>query len=384
VRLPTASKVALATACTFSWSTRAPRVPFEPMSAASAKGNNVHSACERLVRGEAVDFAALTADEVALVRGAEAFMAERLYGDTTLRAEVPLAYDVETGAGRELPGGGHRAYDTRRRTEIVGTTDVLGENLILDWKTGTYARGTRAEDSWQLRVLALSAARAYGWREVVVGYVHLDAGDFYLDRATLGPWELDETADELARVYAEIEADTMAPKPGAHCHEGWCPIRSACPATKAALVQIDADAASFIPTGFQVANDDDAKRARVVLKLVDEASKRLDESLKAYVRRVGHIDLGGGRVYGIKEQSRDTVTLTRDAADVLVAAGAAEALEISTSKAAIQRALAATKTKRGEAKRATDGVVETLREMGCVRTSTFERLEEFDLKKETA
>jgi len=383
VKLPTASKVGLALACSFSWSPRAPRAPREAMSAAADKGNAVHEVCERLVRGQAVAWDRLPAEIAALARGAERFLADHPL--ELPRAEVPLAYDVATGVGREMPAGGHRAYADAKSTEIVGTADVFAVGVVLDWKTGRGARETSAADGWQLRVLALAAARAYGWRQVQVGYVHLEPGDYQADIATLGAWELDETADELSRIHEEIRAGEQQPQPGPHCGDSWCPIRSVCPTTAAALAKIDASVAAFVPSSFEVANDDDAKRARVCLKLVDEARNQLESNLKSYVRRVGHIDLGNGRAYGVREQARDTVSLTRDAAEVLIEAGAAEALEMSTSKAAIQRALATTRTGRGEAKRATDKVVATLREMGCVRTTTFERLEEFDnTKKESA
>lgn len=353
------------------------------MSPAADKGNAVHAVAETLVRGESVDWPSLDAEVAALARGAEAFLASRSFGG--LRAEIPLAYDVESRVGREMPGGKHRAYTTAKPTEIVGTTDILAHGIILDWKTGRGVRSEEAVESPQLRTLALAASKAFGWREVLIGYVHLEPGDFYLDAETIGAWELDEHADLLTRIHVQIKRGDQVPQPGPHCYDSWCPIRSVCPVTTASLVKIDAAVASFVPANFEIANDANALKARVFLKLVDEARGQIESNLKTYVRRVGAIDLGNGKSYGVREQSRDTVSLTKDAADVLVDAGAADALEMSTSKAAIERAFAVTKTKRGEAKRATAAVVEQLREMGCVRTTTFERLEEFPTpEKESA
>lgn len=383
MRLPTASKVQLASQCSYPWSPHAPRVPREAMSPAADKGNAVHAVAESLVRGEAVDWPSLDAEVAALARGAEAFLASRPL--VNARAEIPLAYDVTTRTGREMPGGKHRAYTSARPTEIVGTTDILARGAILDWKTGRGVRSEEAVESPQLRTLALAASRAFGWKEVLVGYVHLEPGDFIVDAETLGSWELDEHADVLARIHAQIVRGDQAPQPGPHCYDSWCPIRSVCPMTTAAMVKIDAAVSSFIPANFEIANDADALKARICLKLVDEARGKVETNLKDYVRRVGSIDLGNGKSYGVREQSRDTVSLSQAAAEVLIEAGAADALEMSTSKAAIERAFAVTKTKRGEAKRATHQVVEQLREMGCVRSTVFEKLEEFpNPKKESA
>lgn len=381
MRLPTASKIALASSCSFSWSAQAPRAPREAFSAAADKGNAVHAVAEALVRGEAVEWATLDPEVAALSRGAEAFLRDHAHENR--RAEVPLAYDVETGKAREMPGGKHRAYSTARASEVVGTTDILATATILDWKTGRGVRSERAGESPQLRTLALAAARAFGWREVQVGYIHLEQGDYLADLETLGAWELDEHADLLARIHDEIKTGGQVPRPGPHCHDGWCPIRSVCPATTAALAKIDAAAAAFVPASFVVANDDDARRARVCLKLVDDARGSLERSLKDYLRQAGPLDLGNGKAYGVREATRETVELTQDGAQLVIDAGAGDALEFGTSAEAIGRALAVTMTARGEATRAKKALIERLREVGCVRSTSYERFEEFN-KKESA
>ena len=149
------------------------------------------------------------------------------------------------------------------------------------------------------------------------------------------------------------------------------------------MAKIDAAAAAFVPASFVVANDDDARRARVCLKLVDDARGSLERSLKDYLRQAGPLDLGNGKVYGVREATRETVALTQDGAQLVIDAGAGDALEFGTSAEAIGRALAVTMTARGEATRAKKALIERLREVGCVRSTSYERFEEFT-KKESA
>lgn len=384
IRLPSASKAGLALACQFSFSSHAPRVPWEPSSPAAEHGNAVHALGEAIVEGREVECSA----EVEPYRAPLAEASESLRREGwRLSAEVPIAYDPRARSARVLrKGGGHRAYSDVRASEMPGTADVVGGKpgrlIIADFKTGRGAREHSAIETVQMRVLAVAFAAAYKLDSAEVALIHVEPGDYRIDRCELFAWDLEESADQLAALMDVVDP---VPQPGAHCTSMWCPIRAVCPATIAAVERINGEAARAFPSGMlEVDDDDKAKAARVALKLYDERSEALRRSLHDYVRHRGPIDMGDGTRYGLTVQERERVSLDVDAARLLADHGAADAIEYRTSKEAIKRALAARYPGRGKSTQRFRDLLEELRGRGSVSTSTFERFDTFknDTKNE--
>jgi hypothetical protein len=282
-----------------------------------------------------------------------------------------------TAAARALVKGGHRAYGDVRSHEIAGTSDIVGVKpgkvLIVDVKTGRGAKEHAAVDTEQLRVLALGFCAIYGADSADVGLLHVEAGDYYLDRGELFPWDLEEFAEALRALAATVDP---VPVPGPHCTNLWCSIRAVCPATVAALQRIDAEAARAFPDAMLVVDSEEkARAARVALRLYDEAAARLKTSLHDFVRHRGAIDLGDGTRYALTVQERERIDLDADAVRKLADHGAIAAVEYRTSKEAIKRALAAQYPGRGNATKRLRSLLEELRADGHVSSSTFERFD---------
>jgi hypothetical protein len=151
------------------------------------------------------------------------------------------------------------------------------------------------------------------------------------------------------------------------------------------MAAISTEAAAMLPPNMlAVENDEQAKKARVALKLYDEVAKRLKDSLHEYVKSHGAVEIADGVFYGLVEQSREAIDLSvPGAADAVREVAGLEAIEMSTSKAAIERSTMAAQEKRGEGAAKARALYDRLREMGAVRTSSFARTEEFT-KKEIA
>lgn len=396
MRLPTASKIGLATACSFAWSPHAPRWPKYEQSAAADLGNAVHAVAESIMGGDG--HPAVVAETAAYVAPIIAAREELLRRVGTLDAaapyahvEAPIAFDCVSGRARELPAVAHRDYSAARPTEIVGTADavLVGQSVIVaDWKTGRGARDTRTKDTWQTLFLGLAFARSRGLDTITIALVHLEPGDYWIDWHTLDAFDLDDIEDTIRAMYAELSAAQQTPKPGPHCSSQWCPIRASCPATSATLARVNADAARFLPAVNDITSPEEAARVRVGLKLVDEAAKAWKVKLEEYLRTNGAVPIGDGKYLGIVEQSRDTVAITHEHAEslrkLLGEEIALEAIEVKTSRSAIEEACKARQAKRGDGARQAEQAMQMLRERGAVRTSTFTKIDEFTKKDDAA
>jgi hypothetical protein len=369
IRLPTMSKTGLSLLCQFWLSQHAPRMPWEPSSPAAEHGNNVHALGEAVLEGRQIECSAeVEPYREPLARAINSLRAE----GWTLAAEVPVAYAPATGAARALKKGGHRAYADVKAHELAGTADIVGVKpgavLVVDTKTGRGAKQHAAVDTDQLRALAVAFASIYGADCADVALLHVEPGGYELDRGTLYSWDLEEMADALRRLAATVDPQ---PKPGPHCTSQWCPIRTVCPATKAALERINVTAARAFPEGLMVVDSDDkARSARIAIKLAEESVKALKSNLAAYVRRYGSIDLGDGSRYVHRECVREDVKVTREHLPILEELGIASAAEVSVTKEAIARAVGASVSSKK-----TKAIVDALRERGLTKTSKFDRFE---------
>jgi Holliday junction resolvase-like predicted endonuclease len=387
VRLPTASKLDLARACSFWLSPHAPKAPPYVESEHAALGNEVHAMVEAAIKG-----ADYTPSSVGLVYSVSVSNYVNLHLPAGERySEIAMAWDCETRTARLLPSNGQRDYTQRRANEIVGTADVVvvdGSRVVVsDVKTGRGAREEAARNSGQLRFLALCAARVFGATDIEIELYHMDQDSdrSYPDRHTLDPFDLFDIEDEIDAIYREVKGGAQVPRSGPHCYGKWCPIAATCPATMAMLARIDEEAASGLPMVPTIENDEQARRVRIGLKMVEEHIEAKvaawKTALQEYVSRNGAVELGNGKWYGAHEKSRDVVSISHEHIDLLKRLmgddAMSAAVEVKTSKSAIEKALKERQTKRGEGVAKARQLYEALRQDGAMRRSTFVVFEDF-------
>lgn len=300
---------------------------------------------------------------------------------TWRKTELALAYDVGTGKGRVLPMADHRDYSAKGPLEFVGTADVVflrdGLLTVDDYKSGRPENVEVAETNTQMALLGLAAARAYGVDRVRVRLLFVSEDGVEVDEAIFDELDLSEMASRLSGLVAKLKGPSV-PVPGAHCK--WCPIQVACPATQAAMATVARASLPMFPMSVDIESKEHAAYLRHRLKAVREASDAVENALKAYIADKGPIPAGEGKLYGIKEVKRETLDLAAPKAyGVLVKhlgqEKADEACELSTTKSAIHAALAG--GKRGEGAKKEAALFEELRAIGAVRTSTYQRLDEY-------
>jgi len=386
--LPSASKLALAIACQYAW-TSGVRWPKRETSPHADFGTAVHAAGERRVNGEPVDLDAIAAEfgvtdvrRFRAVAGNLLAWIDETRADTRGAAEVAFAYHVADGTARVMTKAHARDYSDARPGELFGTADLIlrdGDRLVVvDFKTGAKAKEKGAADTFQMRFLGLAAARCYEAAEVDIVLLHVDEGGAYPDGATLTAWDLDDTADELRSLAASLAAPSV-PRPGPHCTGMYCPIVSECPATKAAMAAVDKAAALRFPMSVEIASAEHAADVRVRLKMVREACDAIDGAVKDWIRANGPVPVGDGRFYGIVQcDGRESVDLGAPEALAVfrreMGDKAEAALDVSTSKAAIERAVG-----RKDAR----AVLAALRDVGAVRKGApYVKFEEFEKKDE--
>lgn len=240
-------------------------------------------------------------------------------GSLWWHAEVPVAFDLETGDGRFLPSSGHRDYSAARASEIPGTTDVFALERehdalhVIDWKTGHPDYLDPADDSKQLVALALGLARnpeIAPVRVVFVYMVHVAPDGVRVDRATLEDLDLDAAEADLRDIVAGI-ADERAPRPGPHCR--YCPARAGCPETERSLVpfveETPASAIASILRGEELTVERIALAHRA-LPMIEELAKKARDRIKEHARSLGgRIPLGNGKALKLIPMRREGLSM---------------------------------------------------------------------------
>lgn len=340
-----------------------------------AFGNAGHKVSELAIAAEAIDI-----EKIAAEHGLSAAAAKRLdrlsdhifdrigsliRDGWALWAEVPFAYDAISGKARILASRGHRDYMAAAPTEFASTADIVavrrGEVRVEDWKTGRKRRYDGV--SWQLRCGGLALARLVGADSVGVSMLYVDEDGVFDDAAELDCWALDETSAALRSLWHRIQEGPVPPVPGAYCAEHFCRGLGHCAATRAALAEMRDSAA------VRIASLEDAARVWAMLSAAEGALKAAKAQIRDMAAKSGGIPLQNGRRLVVVQQERESIRLDEDSAAMVREAGAADALELSTTKAALERTLA---------KPAARQLVARLRDAGAVRVSRYEIVKETD------
>ena len=227
MRLPTASAIDTAMECLGSCVLR--RADAEGEYAAT--GTEIHAYLQhaRADKGKAL---AMIEDPGTRER-CEAIDLSRIPAGAS--SEVALAWDLATDKGEMLALAGRRMYPAGE--VYCGTADLVGRLpdgavWIGDFKSGT---AMAACDSWQLKTLALMAARAVGADRAEVDMITVGYdGKLRADHHALDGFDLDEVAAKLRDLAARIKSADPATVPlhsGAHCR--YCRALRCCPAQTA-------------------------------------------------------------------------------------------------------------------------------------------------------
>ena len=276
--------------------------------------------------------------------------------------EVSLAFDIDTGKGRELGRNLGRNY-AKGPSEIVVTTDVLaltadGDGVYVgDFKSG-HTRVTAAKRNPQLLAGAVAACRAYGRTRATVSVIYLrEDGSPYYDQAELDALDIDAAAAELidlgnrARDAARAFQDNgTVPRLhiGSHCK--YCPALVSCPAQAAIVKRMAAEPEQVVNDLKRMLTPETAAAAYERAKAIRNVLHLFDEALYAYAEQ-NPILLKDGRVLGPTESTRESVdgAIARKVLTELHGPDIGDsACTFASSKAAVKRALGVIATERGE------------------------------------
>lgn len=372
--LPSASKIELALSCQHPWTSGA-SWPKDGGNQYLDFGNACHDTMEGYVRGDVVDLDAiadarsLTVTDRRRLYNVAHQIRQRIDGLTSagwmLFPEVAVAFHVASGTGRIMRKAHHRDYSDARPGELTGTLDVIGirrgEVFTGDLKTGRWK--SRDGMSWQLRFGAVAVASILGADEIAAALWYVDEDGMRDDDGVLDCFDLAETAAALKDLWTRLTGGPTPPVPGPWCCDNYCALLGRCAATRAALAEVRTSAVVRINT------PEDAARVWEMLPHAEAAVKAAKEQIKAMAARGETISLSSGKRLAVVEQCRESLQCTPEAVSYIELAGAMGAVEHSTSKAAIERALP-----KPEAK----NLIETLRKIGAVRESRFTVVKEIE------
>lgn len=230
-------------------------------------------------------------------------------------AEVALALDVSTGGARVLGKGLNRGYlSLIQPEEIPGTADVVRVEpdsvFVADYKTGRNVH--RASESWQMKMLGLMAARAFGRDVAVVQIIHLDVdGSVHKNMEIFDEWDLQEIMSKVVAAVKKIRSLRETGVTIGDVVEGpwcrYCPSFRSCPAKVSLLNHLvattDEELAGQAKAHLTESNAGQAYEMwRRMKRVVDEVGA----AIHAYAES-SPIDLGEGKVYGPRETARESL-----------------------------------------------------------------------------
>lgn len=357
MRLPSASALDRAFACIGS--VTLPTVS-EPAGDDAERGLALHKYVEVARRdGRDAALAMMAADEETL---AEAKAIDLAAIPDGAESEVAFGLDVETGEAVRYSLSSERAYPLDGK--LHGTADLVGrrgaEVVIIDLKTGRPT--VSAADSWQLRFLALAAARWSGLSRARASlFVLDDKGGWRQDWAFWDEFDLAGFADELAALVARaLSDDEPRLATGSHCKH--CPALLRCPA-QTAIVRALVPSLTEITERLELLSPQEQGRAYTHMKLAEELMERAKDAFRL-LAATGDIPLPDGRTLRTVESHRSSA-----------AKGAAEYI---AKTAGVDVLAAAASVKLGSLP---DEVLASLESAGLVNTTTVVQVRPVGKKK---
>ncbi|HNU82337.1 MAG TPA: DUF2800 domain-containing protein [Thermoanaerobaculia bacterium] len=281
------------------------------------------------------------------------------------RQEVAFAYDLETGAARELGAGLQRDYSSRTPSEIVGTADVVLRDLVEVWDYKFEAFESRCPPpakNPQLLFLALAACRTRGVDSAIVGLIHIAPdGTHWTEHADLDAFDLDTFEWELKKIRKKVldaaavveRGLTPQVSQGPWCR--YCPATPHCPAILGLLraaaglpEEVLALRSSGLPETAESLHaalrngTPDQWRAAYERMRQHEAAVKIAKHALWLLAGEQPFEVGDGQVYGPVRSDRKVYEARKARAALLELHGpevAEAACEFETSAAAIERAL---------------------------------------------
>lgn len=205
------------------------------------------------------------------------------------KLELAFAYNPQADTARVLGVNIGRAYREHGALphEICGTADCVGKVgdvlHIYDWKSGWLPIG-----AWQLRFLALAAARALGMLRVRVANWYLrEDGRIFEDDDSVAEFDaldLDDIADDVRRVLSKVGVSQGLDE-GGHLHNlsagdwcRWCECKASC------RLQVGLVKASFGMELREPLTIEAATEAWLVMDQVEDSLKLMRKGLKEFAR----------------------------------------------------------------------------------------------------
>lgn len=309
----TMSKLPIVVPCPASWAL--PHAE-EEAGAPAKRGTAIHDyLCDASEMGRD---AALDRVPEEYREACEAIDIDRL--PTHLAAEVTFVIDFLRDEAEEVGRNLGRSYAKRdgEAFKLYGTADLVGVDeeadavVVYDYKTGWSAQDAAA-DHWQLRGLALAAARAYGKANARIGIIRLwDTGRVTYDVDELDAFDLDQVYGDLNHaldrrvVAAEGIREGLVPPtaPGKHCR--YCPAFTACPAQVGLIRAAASDPEALDEEIAALLTADNAAAAYRRISQVKMVLDKVTKQIEALAEQAP-IPLGGSRVLGIVERKRERI-----------------------------------------------------------------------------
>lgn len=301
-------------------------------------------------------------------------------------AEVAFAYDPETGVGRELGKGLQRNYSHAKPNEIPGTSDLVTVEpdlvRIRDYKTGHGYMVAPPRKNLQLLHNGLSAASAYGKERVVLEVektltgeppekVELDAFDLTLARFRIrSVWSEIRKAEEK-----HTRGEQLRVVEGDHCWR--CECYSRCPAkVELAIALATGQLPRLLPT--MELTVESVSTGWTALKLIKKLAGEVERIYRGFAAE-HDIPIGENKWLGLREGEREQldgavvfqVLKQMHGEDV-----ARAAVEMETSKSALDKALKAIAQPRGRAA-LVRAVLAEVEKAGGIDRKPQKRVEEF-------
>jgi len=281
-----------------------------------------------------------------------------------LEVEKRYALDVNTRAVARVADGWQAVGSITGTPDLVARIDGL--LTVFDWKTGQQKHLEDIVHNQQLLFYGCCVSKLYG-EDVRIAIVHIqDDGYIHYSCSDLAREEVDGLL--AAWVSLVDESPIALPAPGPHCSQKYCPVIN-CEALATAVSLVPAIARAdrvrlpIVGDVSQIETQEQAVDQYEQLQILKLAIAQGWEALHAWLMRNGNVmELRDGRVYGQRVSKRTAITLNQATAQALMDIAGREAVEVSTSQAAIKRSLVAA----GRPAKDLDGVMAELSTLGAV------------------